>query len=175
VKYLTIWGFSTENWKRPEKEREAVFSVIEKIIGHFSQQSKENKIQFIHLGRKDRLPKSLINKITALEKETQSFNKFHVQLCLDYGGRDEIIRAVKKSQDKNIDENSLPRFLDTANIPDPDLIIRTGGERRLSGFLPFQSAYSELYFTDVFFPEFDAKALRKAVAEFSQRQRRFGE
>ena len=111
-------------------------------------------------------------ELKKLEEETKDFEDFNVQLCLDYGGRDEIIRAIKKGQ--NFTKKNFSDYLDTAGIPDPDLIIRTGGEKRLSGFMLWQSEYSELYFSDLYFPDFSAKELEKAVKNYSERQRRFG-
>jgi len=129
------------------------------------------------LGRKDRLPRKLVKALRKLEEETHDYSDFNVQLCLDYGGRDEIIRAVNKmlkSGVKKVDEKMFSDNLDSAGIPDPDLIIRTSGEKRLSGLLPFQSVYAELYFSDSYFPDFDALELRKAVKSFGNRVRRFG-
>ncbi|MEK6882761.1 MAG: polyprenyl diphosphate synthase [Nanoarchaeota archaeon] len=177
VKYLTIWGFSTENWKRSKEEKDAIFDLISKELKIFEKDAEKNKIRFLHLGRKDRLPNSLIKQLAQLEKKTKNYQDFNVQLCLDYGGRDEIIRAINKllkTKIKTIDESSFSQFLDTSNIPDPDLIIRTSGEKRTSGILPFQSIYSELYFSDVYFPDFNKEELKKAIKEFSRRKRRFG-
>jgi len=177
VKYMSIWGFSTENWSRDKKEQQAIFDLIRKSVNQFRKDAKKEKIRFTHLGRKDRLPKNLTKKLAQLEQETKSFTDFNVQLCLDYGGRDEILRAVNKilkSKKKSISENQFKQYLDTKDIPDPDLIIRTSGEQRTSGLLPFQSPYAELYFAQIHFPEFSPKELRAAIEEYSKRQRRFG-
>lgn len=177
VKYISIWGFSTENWKRSKIEKNFLFRLIANLIDELKSYAIKNKIKFKHLGRKDRLPKELVAKLEKIERETKNFNELNVQICLDYGGRDEIVRAVKKiinSNVKEIDESTFSNHLDTAEIPEPDLIIRTGGEFRLSGFMPYQSTYSELYFTDTFFPDFNPEELRKAVEEFSRRKRNFG-
>lgn len=177
IKYISIWGFSTENWKRSKMEKDYLFKLISNLINELKDHAIKNKIKFKHLGRKDRLPKKLITKLEEIEQETNNFNELNVQICLDYGGRDEIVRAVKKiinSTVKEIDESTFSNYLDTAEIPEPDLIIRTGGEFRLSGFMPYQSTYSELYFTDTFFPDFNPEELRKAVEEFSRRKRNFG-
>ena len=177
VKYLSIWGFSTENWKRDIIERKAIFELIIENIRKFRKDEERRKIKFRHVGRKDRLPKELVIEIEALEKETKDNKGLNVQFFLDYGGRDEIARAAKKIADekiKKIDENSFSKYLDTYGIPDPDLIIRTGGEQRLSGMMPFQGVYAELYFIDKYFPDFGPEELREAVEEFSNRQRRFG-
>lgn len=177
VEYMSVWGFSTENWNRDDLEIKAIFDLILKNVGRFYDMAEENKIRFRHIGRKDRIPKELRNALDELEKKTAGFNSFNVLLCLDYGGRDEIMRAINKaihSGKKNITENELAGYLDTSGIPDPDLIIRTSGERRTSGFMPFQAVYAELYFTDKYFPEFSASDLREAIMDFGNRTRRFG-
>ena len=177
AKYMSIWGFSTENWKRNKKEQNEIFSLILSGVEKFLKDAHKNKMRFRHVGRIDRLPKKLTSALKRLEEETKSYDKFNIQLCLDYGGRDEIVRAVNevlKSGKKEIDENEFSKFLDSKTIPDPDLIIRTSGEHRLSGFMPFQSIYSELYFSNVYFPDFDIKELRKAIFEYGRRKRRFG-
>jgi undecaprenyl diphosphate synthase len=177
IKYLTFWGFSTENWKRDAREIDSIFELVSKAVKEWRKEAIDNKIRFRHIGRKDRLPKSLVSEFAKLEEETKNYLDFNVQICLDYGGRDEIVRAVNKiieSGEKNINENKFSEFLDTNGIPEPDLIIRTSGEKRTSGFMPFQSAYSELYFSDVHFPDFDACELEKAIAEFGKRKRNFG-
>ena len=177
VKYLSIWGFSTENWKRNSVEIQSIFDLITKGIEHFKLVAKRHKICFKHIGRKDRLPSSLISALDELEEATKKYDEFHVLLLLDYGGRDEIIRAVNKmlsSGIKDVDEESFKLYLDTEEIPDPDLIIRTSGEQRTSGFMPYQSTYAELYFSSKYFPDFSAADLKEAVLQFSGRIRRFG-
>jgi len=176
VKYISIWGFSTENWKRNEQEKECLFNLFLRVIKEFEKEFKNEKIRFRHFGRKDRLPKDLIFEMRKLEKETEKNSEFNVSFCLDYGGRDEILRAVEKmiKTKKKINEENLECCLDTHGIPDPDLIIRTSGEKRISGLMPFQSVYSELYFYKKYFPDFSPKDLRKAVLEFGKRKRRFG-
>ncbi len=177
VHYLTLWGFSTENWKRNSTEIKAIFDLILRNVEHFREEAHARKIRFRHLGRKDRLPAKLLRALTELEEDTHHYDNFNVQLCLDYGGRDEIIRAVNKllvTKVKHVDETAFAAQLDSVDIPAVDLIIRTSGEQRLSGFMPFQSAYAELYFADVHFPDFDARELRKALNDYGKRQRRFG-
>ena len=177
IRYLTFWGFSTENWKRSKKEVESLFSIMNGLLEKIGEDLVAQKIRFRHLGRKDRLPRKLVEVIEDLEERTKSFSDFNLQICLDYGGRDEIVRAlnkVLKAGVSEIAEDDLVNYLDSAGIPDPDLIIRTSGEYRMSGFMPFQSAYSEFYFTDVHFPDFGPQQLREAVEEFAQRKRRFG-
>ncbi len=178
IKYITFWAFSTENWKRSEKEIDYLFNLITKFSKKFEEYAIENKIRFRHLGRKDRIPKKLVSELEKLEEETKNFNELNVQACLDYGGRDEIIRAINKilkSGVNEITENDFSHYLDSVSIPDPDLVIRTSGEQRTSGFMSFQSAYSELYFADVYFPDFGPKQLREAVEEFARRSRNFGQ
>ena len=177
VQFMTIWGFSSENWKRSAVEQAAIFELILSGVERFLRDANKNKMRFRHIGRKDRLPKKLSDALVALEEATKDYDKFNVQLCLDYGGRDEIVRAVNgilKAKKDSVDENEFLSFLDSQDVPDPDLIIRTGGERRLSGFMPFQSVYAELYFSDRYFPDFDANELKRAILNFGRRQRRFG-
>lgn len=177
VKYLSLWGFSTDNWKRNAEEKEEIFKVILKTIRDLREEAHKEKIRFRHIGRKDRLPQELIEEIEALERETKDYSGFNLQLFLDYGGRDEIVRAINniiKRGVESVNENLFLGYLDTKEIPEPELIIRTGGEKRLSGFMLYQGAYSELYYSDVYFPDFDAKELRKAVEDFKGRKRTFG-
>lgn len=177
VKYMSIWGFSTENWKRDKKEIEAIFDLVLKGVEKFRNDAEKNKMRFRHIGRRDRIPIQLRIALEKLEKETKNYSDFNVQLCLDYGGKDEIVRAVNRliqSGVKKVDEETFSRYLDSQEIPEVDMVIRTSGEKRTSGFMPYQSAYAELYFSDVYFPDFDARELRKAIFEFSRRQRRFG-
>ena len=177
IRYITFWGFSTENWSRDEVEIKAVFELVSGLLDRLEKEAMENKVRFRHLGRKYRLPKNLLEKIDKVEKVTSKYSDLNVQVCLDYGGRDEIMRAVNKmiaSGVKKVDDKMFSEYLDTKDIPDPDLIIRTSGEKRLSGMMPFQSVYAELYFADCYFPDFDALELKKAVEDYTKRQRRFG-
>lgn len=177
IKYLTLWGFSTENWKRSKKEVDSLFELMSSLLERIEVDLVKDKIRFRHLGRKDRLPKELMQIIEGLEERTKSFSDFNLQICLDYGGRDEIVRALNKAIKSGlteIEEENLGNYLDSAGIPDPDLIIRTSGEKRLSGFMPYQSVYSEFYFTDVHFPDFGPVQLREAIEEYSKRKRRIG-
>ena len=177
IEHLTFWAFSTENWKRKESEVAGLFNLVSKLCKKLRNDAIKNKIRFRWFGRRDRLPSNLVKELEMLEEETKKFEGFNVQLCLDYGGRDEILRAINqilKSGVKEIKEDDFKNYLDSQGIPDPDLVIRTSGEKRTSGFMPFQSAYSEFYFTDCNFPDFDAKELRKAVRTFEMRNRNFG-
>ncbi len=177
VTHVSIWGFSSENWKRTNEEKKAIFDLLSGGVERFMKFAKENKMRFIHIGRKDRLPKNLVKSLGKLEKETLKYKEFNVLLCLDYGGRDELIRAVNrmlKKGIKKVSEKDFAEFLDTKGMPDPDLIIRTSGEKRISGFMPFQSVYAELYFSKKYFPDFDIEELHEAVREYGKRERRFG-
>jgi len=175
--HFTIWGFSTENWNRSLKEQTSVFNGLDQFLNYCLKKNKFN-FKFKHIGRKDRLPEDLLSKLNLLELKTKELKtKFNFNLALDYGGRDEIIRAIKKLNKDDLlslDEKKFTLFLDTTLIPDPDLIIRTSGEQRLSGIFPFQSVYSELYFTKKYFPDFETKDLEKAIKEFQKRKRNFG-
>ena len=177
VKYMTFWAFSTENWNRSGAEKDFLFNLIHRFSKDFKDYAIKNKIRFRHLGRKDRIPKKVAKEIEDIEEKTKNFDDFNFQLCLDYGGRDEMVRAVNKLIGlgiKKIKEEDILNSLDSAGIPDPDLIIRTSGERRTSGFMPLQADYAELYFEDKYFPDFGPKELRKAVDEFGKRKRNFG-
>ncbi len=177
VKYVSLWFFSTENWKRPKNEINFLFDHFVRNVDNMLQGALKNKIRIVHIGRKDRLPKKVVDGLNLLESETSNFEGFTCLICMDYGGRDEILRAVNrilKSGESSINEDDFKMYLDSKDIPDPDLIIRTSGEKRLSGFMPFQAVYSEFYFTDVHFPDFTSTELRKAVEDYSKRKRNIG-
>jgi len=177
VQYLSFWGFSTENWKRSDIEVKMLFKLFFEFVEFFRKDEMFNRLRFRHAGRTDRLPKDMIHDLEKLEKDTENNKGLTITLCLDYGGRDEIVRAVNKiikSGVKKVDEKIISENLDTAGLPDVDLVIRTSGECRTSGFMPFQSTYAELYFTDNHFPDFGADDLRKAVEWYGGRERRFG-
>jgi len=177
IPYFSLWAFSTENWKRDKIQINGLFEVIERGIEKLTDEAESNKIRFMHCGRKDRISERLRDKIVNLEEVTKHFKNSIFLMGIDYGGRDEIVRAINKiikSGKDSVNEEEVKTFLDTKDIPDPDLIIRTGGEKRLSGFLPFQTTYSELFFTDVFFPDFKPEDLRLAIREYESRERRIG-
>jgi undecaprenyl diphosphate synthase len=173
IECISIWGFSTENWKRKKTEREFLFGLIRKLVGELRSYALEKEISFRHVGRKDRLPSDLIKILEDFELETSKNEGLIVNLLLDYGGRDEIIRAIGNVKGE-IGEKEFLEYLDTSGLPEPDLIIRTGGEKRLSGLMSYQSAYAELYFIDKYFPDFEGDDLRDAVEDFGMRKRRFG-
>jgi len=183
IKILTLYGFSTENWKRSSKEVNFLMNLFEKYVrkGLKEEQKKDKKyyIQFRHIGRKDRLPKHLVELLKELEKATKKNSQMVVNVAIDYGGRDEVTRAVKKIVRKKlkpeeINEEVLMKNLDTNDLPDVDFVIRTSGEMRLSNFLPLQAAYAELYFPKIYWPDFDKKQFDLALEEFKKRERRFG-
>lgn len=177
IKYLTLYTFSTENWRRPKKEIEFLFSLlVEKLETKVPELIKENvKVRF--MGRLKDLPKNLQEKCLEAEKETALNNGLNLIIALNYGGRAEIVDAINRilrEKVLEIDENSFRNYLYLPDVPDPDLIIRTSGEMRLSNFLIWQSAYSELYFTEKLWPDFTKDDFIKALENFSKRERRFG-
>jgi len=181
---LSFWAFSTENWQRSKQEIAYLMRLYHRFLDQFLAEAKKEEVRIIHLGRKDRLEKSLILKLKKAEEETKNYQKHIFNLALDYGGRDEIIRAIEKwrsnsklkTQNSKLTEEDFSRFLDTANqpYPYPDLMIRTSGELRTSGLLLWQSAYTELYFEKDYFPDLTPEHIKKAILAYSQRQRRFG-
>lgn len=181
VHTLTLWGFSTENWKRPPKEVQRILGLVKLYLQKELNNAKKEGVRFYHLGRKDRLPEDLLKLIEKVEKETKNNNKYVLNVALDYGGRDEIIRAVKNIikdgiAEKDIDENLFASYLDTADqpYPYPDLFIRTSGEQRTSGLMPWQMVYSEFYFEQDHLPDMTPQKLKTAILDYSCRRRRFG-
>jgi undecaprenyl diphosphate synthase len=171
--------FSTENWNRPRLEVAGLMSLLGKKIDQETQAFHQENIRLVHLGRLDRLPQKLRQKVQAAVELTKNNTGLTLCLAFDYGGRDEIVQAARGiasaaiPSDK-IDESVFAQYLDNPDIPDPDLVIRTGGETRLSNFLLWQAAYSELYFTPVLWPDFGSKDVEEALSEYKHRQRRFG-
>lgn len=181
VHTLTIWAFSTENWDRTPREVSYLMRLYGHLLDKYIKEAKKDNVRIIHIGRKDRLPKFLLEKLEKAQDETKNFSKHVINIAIDYGGRDEIIRGIKKAVEKGADfekinEQNFNNFLDTAGQPHPfpDLVIRTSGEFRTSGFMPYQTAYSEYIFLDKYFPELCDKDMEDAVNEYSKRQRRFG-
>lgn len=179
VKVITMYGFSTENWSRSEKEVGYLMKLFEKYIDTNIADYKKRGIRFRHIGSLKELPVSLQEKIKHAIELTKDCTGIIANMALNYGGRDEIKRAVQKIiksgiKASEVDFETISRNLDTAGLPDPDLVIRTSGEQRTSGFLLWQGAYSELYFPKVEWPDFDTDQFDKAIAEFNKRQRRFG-
>jgi undecaprenyl diphosphate synthase len=179
VKYLTLYMFSTENWNRPRVEVAGLLSLLARKIEKETQAFHQENIRLVHLGRLDRLSRKLKEKVQAAVELTKNNTGLTVCLAFDYGGRDEIVRAAVRIASAgvrrdNTDESLFAQYLDNPGIPDPDLVIRTGGESRLSNFLLWQAAYSELYFTPVLWPDFGRKDIEEALSEYKRRQRRFG-
>jgi len=177
IQYLSFWGFSTENWDRDPKEIKVIFDLIAKMLPDLENYLHENKIRFRHFGRRDRIPKKLVEIMIDLENRTKNYGDLNFQLCLDYGGRTSIVNAVNKIIENglnHITEKDLKDNLESAGIPDPDLIIRTSGEKRTSGIMAFEGIYAELYFTNVMFPDFDSIEFERAILDYSARTRRFG-
>ncbi len=179
VRYLTLYAFSTENWNRPKVEVAGLLSLLTRRIDKETRLFHEGNVRLVHIGRLDRLSQKLRQKVEAAVELTRNNTGLTLCLAFDYGARDEIVQAARRLSgdnmpDSRIDENVLSQFLYTAGIPDPDLIIRTGGEMRLSNFLLWQAAYSELYFTPVLWPDFGRREIEEALSEYRGRQRRFG-
>ncbi len=179
VKYLTLFAFSTENWSRPRKEVQGLLRILGEAIDREIQNLHEEGIKLLHLGRLDRLPESLQQKLQYAIELTKDNTRGTLSIAFDYGGRAEIVDAVRRILDQgippqSIDEALLSSFLYTAGLPDPDLIIRTAGEMRLSNFMLWQAAYSEYYSTPTFWPDFGREEIEKALIAYSQRERRFG-
>jgi len=179
VKYLTVYAFSTENWKRPKKEVGFLMKLLSSTIEREMDDLKKNKIRVRFLGRISMLPEDLRNKIRSAENKTEGNSRLNLNIMLSYGGRAELTDAVKsivKSNVKSdtIDEDLISRSLYTAGIPDPDLLIRTAGEMRVSNFMLWQIAYSEIWVTDVLWPDFRKKHLLEAIEDYSGRTRKFG-
>ena len=174
IKYLTVYAFSTENWSRPESEVKGLMRLMHEYFQEYIDDSKKNDMRMSFIGDLTRLEPELQEKTKILADITKEKKGLHVNLAINYGGRDEIVRAAKKLKSDNITEESFAAALDTAGLPDPDLLIRTGGEMRLSNFLLWQLAYTETYVTDTLWPDFDIKELHTALDWFKTRKRNFG-
>ena len=183
IQYFTVYAFSTENWKRSEEEVGTLMNILRKYLKDCVKKSMKNNVRCRVIGRKEELSKDIIESINNLEEKTRNNTGLNFTIAINYGGRDEIVRAVRKLADKvkagelqpeDIDENMISSNLDTAAIPDPDLLIRTSGEQRLSNYLPWQLAYTEFYFTDVYWPDFNREELIKACEKYNKRERRYG-
>lgn len=176
ISWLTLFVFSTENWKRPESEVKALMRLLEGYLRENSPKLAERGIRVSFIGRRDRIPSTLLEEMERVEKIKPALEKLHVILAVDYGGRDEIIRVLKKILEKGaeLEEKSFKLFSDLKDVPDPDLLIRTGGEKRISNFLLWHLAYTELYFSDTYWPDFGRDELLKAIEDFSKRERKFG-
>lgn len=177
IPFLTLWAFSTENWRRSKEEVGAILQLFRQAFEMNAAELDKLGVRLHHIGDLSRFPEDIQRLVVEWEQKSARNSKITVTFAINYGGRDEITRAVQKilaEKKESISEEELAGYLDTAQLPDPDLIIRPGGELRLSGFLPWQSVYSEFYFSDVLMPDFGPAELDKALENFAHRQRRFG-
>ncbi|MCI9123215.1 MAG: isoprenyl transferase [Eubacterium sp.] len=183
IKYLTVYAFSTENWGRPQGEVDELMKLLGSYMKTCLKTAKKNNMRVRVLGDISRLSPKLQEQIRELERVSSQYDGFYFQIALNYGSRDEMMRAVKRMAadlktgaitEDRITEETFAGYLDTADLPDPDLLIRTSGEQRLSNFLLWQLAYSEFYFTQVPWPDFDEAELKKAVEAYNNRDRRYG-
>ena len=183
IQYVTVYAFSTENWKRPKAEVDFLMGLLRQYLKRHIRQAKRDNIKIRIIGDRSMLAKDIQKQITVLEEITENKTGLGLQIALNYGGRDEIIRSMqkigkdllhKKVMVEEINESLFEKYLDTALIPDPDLLIRTSGEIRLSNFLLWQLAYTELYFCEKYWPDFSMNDLYQAIYHFQQRKRRFG-
>lgn len=184
VKYLTVFAFSTENWRRSKEEVDYLMDLLAKNISEFDKRFDNRNVRIKAVGDKNGLPAKVLEGVAEIEERTKNKDGLTVNIAINYGGRDEIVKATKAivadinngklNSETEITEELLTKYMYTQNDPDPDLLIRTAGEIRTSGFLTWQSVYSELYFTDVTWPDFDEKELNKAIDEYNSRKRNFG-
>ena len=179
VEYVTIYAFSTENWTRPQDEVSGIMAILREVIKEETQALHERQVRIIHLGRTDRLAPDLKEAVTYAQELTKDNTRMTLSVAFDYGGRSEILDAIKgllrdAVPPEKLDESVFGRYLYTASIPDPDLIIRTGGEQRLSNFLLWQSAYSEFFSTPTTWPDLGLDDIEEAFQAYNSRKRRFG-
>ena len=178
IQYFTVYAFSTENWKRPQDEVDAIMKLLEKFLAEALSDMEKNRVKVKFLGDLSALSEPLQKLIAETEKVSERYEGVQVNLCVNYGGRDELVRGVnawiKEHPGEEVSEELLGNYLYTKGIPDPDLIIRPSGEYRISNFLMWQSAYSEFYFTDVLWPDFTTEDMDKAIIAYQGRDRRFG-
>lgn len=183
IKYLTVYAFSTENWKRSREEVEGLMRLFRNYMKKCIKISRDNKMRVRIIGDPTAFDQDLQQKIQELEEFSSQFDELHFQIALNYGSRDEIRRAVQKIagevkagrlEPETITEDTISDYLDTRGLPEPDLLIRTSGEERLSNFLMWQLAYTEFYFTDVAWPDFDKEEFIKALEKYNKRDRRYG-
>jgi undecaprenyl diphosphate synthase len=179
IQYLTIYAFSTENWGRPKDEVEGLMQIVEDVIDKELGELNKEGVQLRHIGRLEQVNPSLRDKVLSAVELTKNNTRLKLNIAFNYGGRDEIVCAIRamlnngvKAED--VTEQLISQYMFTAGIPDPDLIVRTSGEMRISNFLIWQSAYSEWYVTNSYWPDFDKEELRKALVDYNQRDRRFG-
>jgi len=183
IKYLTVYAFSTENWKRPQDEVNALMKLLRDYLKICIKRANKNNMKVRVIGDISGLSEDLQQKILELEEVSKNNTGINFTIALNYGSRDEMVRAMKAMTDdieagnlkkEDITEDTFKNYLDTKELPDPDLLIRTSGEERLSNFMLWQLAYTEFYFTDVLWPDFNKKELKKAIEYYNGRDRRFG-
>ena len=183
IRYLTVYAFSTENWKRPQDEVDALMRLLRQYLKDCIKRSTKNNMCVRVIGDITPLSDDMKESIRQLEEATKDNTGLHFQVALNYGSRDEMLRGMKRMYqdikdgtlpEEELKEDTFSKYLDTKGIPDPDLLIRTSGEERLSNFLLWQLAYTEFYFTDVLWPDFNKEELQKAIAYYNGRDRRFG-
>ncbi|MEO0281080.1 MAG: isoprenyl transferase [candidate division WOR-3 bacterium] len=181
VKYLTLFSFSTENWDRPKSEVEGLMKLFSKLLEQEIPELYKNNVRMLFIGRRNRLSKELLDRMENAQEVTKNNTGLTLILAFDYGGRQEIVdackeicRKLKLNQLESLDNEEFSKHLYLPDVPDPDLVIRTSGEYRISNFLLWQTAYSEFYFTNVLWPDFDEKEFDKALLDYSKRERRFG-
>lgn len=177
IPFVTLYIFSTENWKRAESEVGFLMNLIHAHLKSEFAFYKKNKIRLLHAGDLSKLPRDIQNDINDAILETSEFSGTTLTMAINYGGRDEIVRACKKmilQNEKNVSEKTFEQFLDTKTVPDVDLLIRTGGEKRLSNFLLWQTSYAELIFSETLWPDYNEKEFFSHIEEFKKRNRRFG-
>lgn len=177
IKYLTLYAFSTENWNRSKEEIQFILNLAATVIDQETDELHKNKVNISHIGSKDNLPMDILNKIQRSETLTKKNNEFYLSMAFNYGSRNEIVQTIKNinvSNKEKITERKISECLSTNKFPDPDIVIRTGGQKRLSNFLLWESAYAELFFLDVFWPNFSEKNLHDIIEDFSKRKRNFG-
>jgi len=178
--HLTLFSFSTENWRRPRAEIDTLFDLLRRFVNADLERLHGEGVRIRIIGRRQGLTPDLIKTIDHVEARTRGNDRFHLTIAFNYGGRDELVRAAARAAAdcggdlSKLDEAGFGAYLDTAGLPDPDLVIRTSGERRLSNFMLWQTAYAELVFMDVLWPDFGEEHLRAALDEYARRERRFG-
>ncbi len=180
IKILTLFAFSTENWNRPQKEIKYLFSYLQDFLNNYKKELIKEEIKLKIIGRKNRLGKKVLDKIREVEKATFNNGNFFLNIALDYGGRWDIVNATKKIiEDKieaeKIEEKMFCKYLCLSEFKDPDILVRTSGEKRISNFLIWQAAYTEFYFPKVLWPDFNKKWVDNTIKEYSRRVRKFGQ
>ncbi len=183
IKYITLFAFSSENWNRPQPEVKCLLDIFRKYLKEDIKELLKKKVRVSFIGNADKFPADMVKRMHEIERETEKFDGFHVILALSYGGREDIIASVKKialdvvegkCRLSAIDEDTIKEALSTHGIPYPDLVIRTSGEQRISNFLLWEMAYAELYFTPIYWPDFNEQDLEMAIESYGRRERRFG-